>query len=93
MSTKPEVLMIGPYPAWDMEDIDARYVVHKLWEAADRDRLIEAHCRTIRAIATRGELGASADLISVCQRSRSSPAMASVPTPSTWLMLERMESG
>jgi D-3-phosphoglycerate dehydrogenase len=55
--------MIGPYPAWDMEDFDASYVVHKLWEAADRDRLIEAHCSTIRAIATRGELGASADLM------------------------------
>ena len=63
MPTKPEVLMIGPYPTWDMEDLDARYVLHKLWEAADRDRLIEAHRDTIRAIATRGELGASADLM------------------------------
>ncbi|WP_407194558.1 2-hydroxyacid dehydrogenase [Bradyrhizobium sp. STM 3566] len=63
MSTKPEVLMIGAYPAWDMEDLDARYVVHKLWEATDRDRLIEEHRDGIRAIATRGELGASADLM------------------------------
>ena len=63
MPTKPEVLMIGPYPAWDMEDLDARYVVHKLWEAADLDRLFEAHRDSIRAIATRGELGASADLM------------------------------
>lgn len=63
MPMKPEVLMIGPYPVWDMEDLDARYVVHKLWEAADRDRMIEAYRGTIRAIATRGELGASADLM------------------------------
>ncbi|QOZ77686.1 2-hydroxyacid dehydrogenase [Bradyrhizobium sp. CCBAU 53351] len=63
MPTKPEVLMIGPYPAWDMAELDARYIVHKLWEAADRDRLIEANGSTIRAIATRGELGASADLM------------------------------
>jgi D-3-phosphoglycerate dehydrogenase len=40
-----------------------RYVVHKLWEAADRDRMIAANEGTIRAIATRGELGASADLM------------------------------
>ncbi|QOZ48720.1 2-hydroxyacid dehydrogenase [Bradyrhizobium sp. CCBAU 53340] len=46
-----------------MVDLEARYIVHKLWEAADRDRLIEAHRSTIRAIATRGELGASADLM------------------------------
>jgi lactate dehydrogenase-like 2-hydroxyacid dehydrogenase len=63
MLTKPEVLMIGPYPAWDMEDLDARYVLHKLWEAADRDSMIDANRNSIRAIATRGELGASADLM------------------------------
>jgi D-3-phosphoglycerate dehydrogenase len=63
MPAKPEVLMIGAYPAWDMEDLDARYVVHKLWEATDPDRLIEANRGAIRAIATRGELGASADLM------------------------------
>lgn len=63
MPMKPEVLMIGPYPVWDMEDLDARYVVHKLWEAADRDRMIEAYRGAIRAIAIRCELGASADLM------------------------------
>jgi len=59
MLARSEVLMIGPYPAWDMEDLDARYVVHKLWEAADRDRLIDANRGAIRATATRCELGAS----------------------------------
>jgi D-3-phosphoglycerate dehydrogenase len=54
--SKPEVLMIGAYPAWDTEDLDARYIVHKLWEAADRDRMIDANRGAIRAIATRGEL-------------------------------------
>jgi lactate dehydrogenase-like 2-hydroxyacid dehydrogenase len=63
MVSKPEVLMIGPYPAWDMEDLDACYVVHKLWEAADRDHMVESNRSTIQAIATRGELGASADLM------------------------------
>lgn len=61
--SKPEVLMIGPYPAWDMDDLDARYIVHRLWEAADRDGMIDANRRAIRAIATRGELGASVELM------------------------------
>jgi len=62
-STKPDVLMIGPYPDWDMADLDARYRLHRLWEAPDRDRMIDANRNTIQAIATRGELGASAELM------------------------------
>jgi lactate dehydrogenase-like 2-hydroxyacid dehydrogenase len=58
-----EVLMIGPYPEWDMEDLEARYRLHKLWEAADKDALISANAGAIRAIATRGELGAGASLM------------------------------
>ncbi|WP_438752333.1 2-hydroxyacid dehydrogenase [Pararhizobium sp. O133] len=61
--SKPEVLMIGPYPAWDMEDLDRRYVIHRLWEAEDRVAFLAHHGENIRAIATRGELGASADLM------------------------------
>ncbi|OBZ94963.1 2-hydroxyacid dehydrogenase [Pararhizobium polonicum] len=61
--SKPEVLVIGPYPAWDMEDLESRYVIHKLWEAEDRDAFLAGHAGGIRAIATRGELGASADLM------------------------------
>jgi D-3-phosphoglycerate dehydrogenase len=57
MVSKPEVLMIGPYPAWDMEELDARYVVHKLWEATDRDHMVESNRSTIQAIATRGRAG------------------------------------
>jgi D-3-phosphoglycerate dehydrogenase len=55
--------MIGPYPAWDMDDLEAHYRVIKLWEAENRDGVIDAHRDDIRAIATRGELGASADLV------------------------------
>ena len=61
--SKPEVLMIGPYPSWDMEDLEARYTIHRLWEAEDRDRILARHGDGIRAVATRGELGASAELL------------------------------
>lgn len=58
------ILMIGPYPQWDMVDLEARYTLHKLWEAPDRDALVATHAPRIRAIATRGELGANAELMS-----------------------------
>lgn len=61
--TKPEILMMGAYPAWDMAPLEAAYTVHKVWLAEDRDSFIDSHAANIRAIATRGELGASADLM------------------------------
>ena len=60
---KPKLLMIGPYPQWDMDDLEANYSVIRLWEAADREGVIQANRDDIRAIATRGELGAAADLM------------------------------
>lgn len=58
-----DILMVGPYPEWDMADLESRYAVHKLWEAADREAFLGAHAGSVRAIATRGELGASAELM------------------------------
>lgn len=59
----PQLLMTGPYPAWDMEPLSASYTIHRLWEAKDRQPFIAAHAPVVRAIATRGELGANAELI------------------------------
>ena len=61
--TKPEILMMGPYPQWDMDDLETTYQVHKVWQADDRDSFIARHAENVQAIATRGELGASADLM------------------------------
>ncbi|EJT01830.1 2-hydroxyacid dehydrogenase [Rhizobium sp. CCGE 510] len=58
-----EILMTGAYPEWDMTDLEAKYRVHRLWEATDRQQLIARVGKDIRAIATRGELGASAELM------------------------------
>lgn len=60
---RPQVLMCGPYPAWDMEALEPAYDLHKLWEAPDRERALQAWAPHVRAIATRGELGASGELI------------------------------
>jgi lactate dehydrogenase-like 2-hydroxyacid dehydrogenase len=61
--SKPDILLIGPYPEWDLVELEAQYNVLKLYVASDRDAFVSEHAAEIRAIATRGELGASADLI------------------------------
>ncbi|WP_112949943.1 2-hydroxyacid dehydrogenase [Rhizobium sp. AN80A] len=61
--SKPNILMIGPYPEWDMVELEAQFEVHKLYEAPDREAFLAQRGADIRGIATRGELGASAELI------------------------------
>jgi lactate dehydrogenase-like 2-hydroxyacid dehydrogenase len=64
--SKPEILQIGPYPSWDQDPLDAAFNMHRLFEAADKAAFLKAHGAGIRAIATRGELGASRELIDAC---------------------------
>lgn len=63
---RPEILQIGPYPPWDQEPLDATFSMHRLFEAGDRQEFLKLHGPRIRAIATRGELGASRELIEAC---------------------------
>jgi len=60
---KPTLLMIGAYPDWELPLLEAQYNVLKLWEQADKLAFITKHAGQIRAIATRGDLGAPNDLI------------------------------
>jgi lactate dehydrogenase-like 2-hydroxyacid dehydrogenase len=62
-NTRPTVLMAGPYPEWDMVPLQRDYELLRLWESADRAALLAEHGPGVRALATRGELGASAELI------------------------------
>ena len=61
--TKPAVLMTGSYPDWDLAEMESCYRVLRLWEAADHDAFLAEHGSEVRAIATRGDLGASAALM------------------------------
>lgn len=63
---KPEILQIGPYPSWDQEPLDAAFTMHRLFEAADKGAFLRIHGAAVKAIATRGELGASRELIDAC---------------------------
>ena len=62
-ATPAHVLMPGTYPEWDMAPMREAYTLHHLWQAPDRQAFIAEHASQIRAIATRGELGASTELI------------------------------
>jgi lactate dehydrogenase-like 2-hydroxyacid dehydrogenase len=66
MMTKPHILQVGPYPAWDQEPLDAVFHMHRLFEAADRDAYLAEVGPKVRGIATRGELGANAAMIAAC---------------------------
>lgn len=60
---RPELLMTGPYQPWDDAWLSSGYDVRRLWEAADRTAFLAEQGAGVRAIATRGDLGANAELI------------------------------
>ena len=64
--SKPVILQVGPYPEWDQTPLDAAFDVKKLFDVPDPNAVIAEHGPQIRAIATRGELGADAALINAC---------------------------
>jgi len=66
--SKPTVLMVGAYPEWDMEPLERDYDLRKLWLAPDREAFLDEWAPRARAIATRGELGASGALIERCPK-------------------------
>lgn len=60
---KPGLLVVGPYTPDEMEVLARHFVVHRLWQAPDRDAFLAAVAPEIRAIGTRGELGANGAMI------------------------------
>lgn len=66
--TRPQILQTGPYPEWDQAPLDAQFAMHRLFEAADRKAFLAEHGPHVRAIATRGELGANAEMIAACPK-------------------------
>ncbi|MGL6209201.1 MAG: 2-hydroxyacid dehydrogenase, partial [Paracoccaceae bacterium] len=64
--TKPHILQLGPYAAWDEEPLTADYVVHRYFEAADKAVFLAEVGPLVQGIATKGDLGANAALIAAC---------------------------
>ena len=63
---KPEILQIGSYPDWDQVPLDAAFRCHRYFEAADKAAFLAKVGPGVRAIATRGDLGASGVIIAAC---------------------------
>lgn len=64
--SKPIILQVGPYPEWDQAPLDQGFDVKRLFEATDRDGFLDEVGVDVRAIATRGELGANRAMIAAC---------------------------
>lgn len=65
---KPIILQIGPYPQWDQEPLDAAFRVHRYFESEDKTALLADVGPSVKAIATRGELGANRAMIAACPK-------------------------
>ncbi len=65
---KPDVLVMGSYPAADMAALDQAFTVHRYWEAADKPAFLAALAPKIEAIATRGDLGVPNDVMKALPR-------------------------
>jgi lactate dehydrogenase-like 2-hydroxyacid dehydrogenase len=64
-AAKPGLLVIGPYAEDELTALAGHFTVHRLWEAADKDALLRQVAPGIQAVGTRGELGASAELMAM----------------------------
>jgi D-3-phosphoglycerate dehydrogenase len=60
---KPELLVMGVLPDWDLAPMAERYTLRLLYEARDEEAFLAQHAPAIRGIVTKGEIGASAALM------------------------------
>ncbi|MFD2055834.1 2-hydroxyacid dehydrogenase [Mesorhizobium calcicola] len=63
---RPHILQVGPYPAWDEEPLNEAFTVHRYFAADDKQAFLAGIGSQVRAIATRGELGANRAMIEAC---------------------------
>lgn len=67
---KPGLLVVGVLPDWDLEALAQRFTLRLLYEAPDRAAFVAQHGPSIRAIATKGELGADAAMMDGCPNAK-----------------------
>lgn len=60
---KPKVLVMGVLPDWDLEPMAEDFDLCRLYAAADTESFLTEHAPGVRAIVTKGEIGASAALM------------------------------
>jgi lactate dehydrogenase-like 2-hydroxyacid dehydrogenase len=60
---KPGLLVVGELPAWDIEALSERFDLHLYYAAEDKAAMLARGRDTIRAICTKGEIGADAAMM------------------------------
>jgi D-3-phosphoglycerate dehydrogenase len=65
---KPGLLVAGELPAWDLEALTDRFDVHLYYAAEDKAAMLAQGRDTIRAICTKGEVGADAAMMDALPR-------------------------
>ena len=60
---KPDLLLLGPLNGPEMDMLAESFALHRLWEADDRDALLSRLAPGLRAVVTKGEIGADAALM------------------------------
>lgn len=68
MTAKPGLLVAGELPAWDLEALTDRFDVHLYYAAEDKAAMLARGRDTIRAICTKGEVGADAAMMDALPR-------------------------
>ena len=66
--TKPHVLQMGSFPEWDQTPLEATFTLHPYYAAMDKPEFLASIGSDIRAIATNGGVGASAEVIAACPK-------------------------
>jgi D-3-phosphoglycerate dehydrogenase len=61
--SKPGLLVVGELPAWDLEALTDRFDLHLYYAAEDKAAMLARGRDTIRAICTKGEIGADAAMM------------------------------
>lgn len=65
---KPGLLVVGELPAWDLEALSDRFDLHLYYAAEDKPGMLARGRDTIRAISTKGEVGADAAMMDALPR-------------------------
>lgn len=66
--SKPEILQVGGLPDWDQAPLDKNFTVHRYFEAENKSQFLKDVGGSVRAIATRGDLGANRAMIDACPK-------------------------
>ena len=61
--SRPDLLVMAPYPEWDMQALEADYTLHRYWEAADKPAFLARVAPNTHAVATKGDVGVSGEVI------------------------------